>query len=81
MIYIYKVNNTDFLITKKRKKYKLIYKCKGETEYKNSKAQRKKKRERNRKYTDKQKKKEYNKRYYEKRKQLKQLKKCYIING
>lgn len=66
MIYVYKISNDDYFITKKKLNYEIIFKCDGKPEYVNSKKVRKlqTKKERERVARNKQKVIEYRKKYY-----------------
>ena len=66
MIYVYKISDTEFFITKKKLNYEIIFKCDGKPEYLNTKKVRKSgaKKERKRVERNKQEIKEYRKNYY-----------------
>ena len=70
MIYIYELSKNYILITKKKRNDKLIYKCSGKTEFKNSETDRAISRKKRMKYQIKSKehRRAYNKKYYQKMK-------------
>ena len=79
MIYIYEISENYILITKKKRNDKLLYKCSGKTEFKNSETDRGISRKKRMKYQIKSKehRRAYNKAYYQKIK-LKKLKNKHV---
>lgn len=66
MIYVYKISDDDYFITKKKLNYEIIFKCDGKPEYVNSKKVRKARARKERERVGKNIKeiKEYRKKYY-----------------